>query len=612
MSRILAAVFILSLCAIGSARASFGDCDDPDYLGDFGPTPGGASPLGPILQLNCVIEFEFAFDTPGGTRHIRAIRDASADWIVGPAVLADIERGARASVTAMALLGNYRIADVTILMLDDAHATADLTGSGRYVGALTNGFADSAECLVTSFLLGPAGEGERVAYNAAHEIFHCIQAASLSPEQYATAVGGGAWWAEGSAEYFASLALPELGDIHRRADDFNDSIANEEALNAQSYGMAVFFWWFDANRGPGQLMTFLSGMAPSSDAAAQHTAMRDALSDADWLRFAQAYSDRSITLPNGSALALNPPGGEALIFDGNVTRRLALRPFVMVLATAEYACGRWANTRTPATVALSAQDIAGGAWSDYPDEVDARAPANGRYRVAALPTGSDREVRIRAERREGCTPCGGSTALDICLVGSWAQTGGGPVEWMLAQGMPAEMVVDIGPQLVVLEGDGTYWTMPFTGTMDAVITTARDTWTVDGSARAAAGGGRWSAVDGQLAICQDSGGVAGQVTISSSHGSGTMPVNVPGGGELQYAYSCSDAAMQTVLEFAGMSPMVTDYSRLAAGLPESEDPAPAAGETDPADADGRPRWTAGCPLIDPDPRVEDDCDRYRR
>ena len=325
--------------------------------------------------MNCVIEFEFSFETPGGTRHIRGIRDASSDWAIGPGALANVERGARRSVTALALLGNYRIGDVTILMLDNAYETSDLTGDDGHTGAVTSGLSDDHECIVTSYLLGPAGEGDGVAYNVAHEIFHCIQIASLSPEQSATATGGGAWWAEGSAEYFAGLALPELGDIHGRAAEFDNGVADEQALNEQSYGMAVFFHWFHARSGPGQLMTFLAGMAPSPGAGAQHDAMRAAFSDADWLRFAQDYSDRNITHSSGAALALNPPGGEVLVFDGNVTRRLQLSPFTIALGTAEYDCGRWTNRVTPGDGLLSAQDIGGGAWSDYPEEVDARSRA---------------------------------------------------------------------------------------------------------------------------------------------------------------------------------------------------------------------------------------------
>ena len=42
----------------------------------------------------------------------------------------------------------------------------------------------------------------------AHEMFHCVQYASLSPEQMATYGAGGDWWIEGSAEYFANLTLP--------------------------------------------------------------------------------------------------------------------------------------------------------------------------------------------------------------------------------------------------------------------------------------------------------------------------------------------------------------------------------------------------------------------
>ena len=610
MNKILAVFLFAVVWVSNSAQADFGDCNDPDYLGRFGSVEAGLSPLGPIRQLNCVVEFEFSFETPGGTRRARGIRDISSDWVIEPVTLARLERGARRAAEAAALLGNYRIGDVTILMLDDAYETADLTHTSGYTGAVTSGQSTDQECIVTSYLLGRAGEGERVAYNVAHEFFHCIQEASLSPEQNATATAGGTWWAEGSAEYFAGLALPDLGDIYNRANLFNRSVEGNEPLNQQNYGMAVFFYWFHGRFGPGELMTFLSGMAASPGAEAQQDAMRAAMSDTEWLQFAQDYSDRNITHPSGSALALNPPGGEVLVFNGNVTRTLSIGPFTIRLGTAEYDCGRWENTLTPDTGLVSAQPITGGAWSDYPDEVDARDRAGSSYRIAALPTGSERRVRIRADHREACAPCAGSRTVDSCLVGRWEMSGGGPVEWMRARGMPPELIIDPGRQVIVLEDDGTYWTVPFNNSIQGIFTRRDDVTVVYGRARAAAAGGRWSAGGGQLAICQDSGGVNGSVTLTSRGGTGTMPIAVPGGGGvLQNTYSCNETSMQTTMEMPGGSPMVTQYSKIIveeAVEPETDPPDEPASSDEPAGPGG------GCPVEDPDPEVEDECDRFRR
>jgi len=75
--------------------------------------------------------------------------------------------------------------------------------------------------------------------------------------------------------------------------------------------------------------------------------------------------------------------------------------------------------------------------------------------------------------------------------------------------------------------------------------------------------GRWSAAEGTLNICQDSGAMSGEVTVTTPKNSATMPISQPGAGQLMQSYSCSERSLSTTLDFAGMSPMRTEYAKIS-------------------------------------------------
>ncbi len=601
---------LLALGWSGPARA-FGDCSDPAYLKGFG-MPGVNE--GTATTIDCVTAFEFSFPTPAGDRSVRAIHDISVGWLVGSGELAAIERGARQAAAAFGRLGRFETDDITILILEDLAVPlgSDEAATNRTLAAAIGGRAAdgrlAGECYITIFAAQTRATAPATAgYVVAHEMFHCVEEASLGAAQVDTMGGGGAWWAEGAAELFAASAIDGVGDVFDRAGRFARETADDAPLYDLSYSMAVFWWWFGAERGLEGLMPALHQMAGSDDAAAQRAAMRAILAPDEWLRFAQAWADRQIPHPQGAALNYGDEPEEYL-FDEDRTQSLPLDPFVLVLGRARYSCGEWSNRGAPNVVALSARPADGGRWVAYPAEVDAReGSGQGTYLFAGLNTGDGRvSGDIEAERRAGCGPCAGSDRIDACLVGTWVQSGGGAVEWMRAHGISITSA-NVQPGPVTYRGDGSYFTLPFGGELTMQFDDARG----DGQGQSFGSAGRWSAEGGTLNICEEAGGMSGQVTMTDEHGSHTMPVSVPGGAELTMSYSCSETSLETSLSFPNAGPMVTQFSR--ADPPdepeEAEEPA--------GDSAGRREGTdilpgGGCPAEDLDHATDDICDEIRR
>src|SRR3546814_5219487 len=143
---------------------------------------------------------------------------------------------------------------------------------------MANGAADSSECRIVLYLIGSGASREEAATTLAHEIFHCVQAATYSPGQYGAyrSEGGAAWWIEGSAEWFASLALPDDSMYQSRVDEF-DALSPDTPLHLMSYSALPLFLWHAQRHGNPATMLFLSGMADAAEESAQLRAMEASL-----------------------------------------------------------------------------------------------------------------------------------------------------------------------------------------------------------------------------------------------------------------------------------------------------------------------------------------------
>jgi len=505
------AVLALLVGGIAFVRASerFGDCNDIDYLRLFDARLAeGLGALGRDEFL-CVQTLDVPVETPDGEKHIRVIRHVVSDWAEGPGVSAAVERGVRASAVALPGLGDFSIGNTSILLLDNFGPGSQEERFGE-IAAWTS-IGPNGECLITLWLLGPASHAERAGAVIAHELMHCVQFASLSAGQMSSASvggtsGGGTWWMEGSADWFSTVALPAAPFIAGRVRAF-DRASPRTALNLMTYDAYVFFAWMGGARGVESVMPFLHGMAESSVASAQQAAMRDALSAADWLKFAEDYLDRSIRDGQGVSIGSEPEEGETWTFAATRTERIAMEPFVLRRGHADFECGRWGVRATPAE--HHAAKPTDGRWGAFPARVEALDGATRRFRFAAMATAARRvDLQLSATQEVTCQECAGTREIDQCLVGTWEMTNSGFAElvnpWMRGKARLTEAVPN---STMVLNEDRTFSNSIAGGTSRIESRHGHARGTISGH-----GSGRWSAAGGIFNACADVNENAGTVT----------------------------------------------------------------------------------------------------
>lgn len=546
-----------------SARAQFGDCSDGDYLALFDERLQSTP-----FAYDCNERLRLTVMTDDGERAIRLIHDASADWAMVPGIVAEAERGLRAAAAALEQIGPFRMDPVTVLLIDGLPPRSPGGDGFSDIAAMT-GHTPGGECRIGLWLLSAGGDPAHAAFALAHEFFHCVQLATLTPAQMATARGGtgsgGDWWIEGSAEWFAALAVADPGPLPERVETFNE-ISADVALYDMAYASVVFFLWLGEERGAAGILPFLRGMADNPSAAAQRAAMASAVSADDWLRFAQAYLDREIRHPHGTGLALEPSEGEDWAWDRTRTETIGLEPFVLKRGWLVFQCGRWGTDARPAAARHAVREE-GGPWGGLPPQIEVEEGEPARFRFAAMAAARERiDLRIEGRVEASCEPCAGSRAIDRCLVGAWRQTGGGAVEWMRRNMPPGLSIpnVNAGEQAMVLMEDGTYWTAPFSQELTILIEGRDGTTRADGRGVAQASG-RWSAEGGRLNLCADSEAFSGRAVFTPpSGGRFTMPLAAPGpSGPMSYDYTCSAGSLETRLGFSGIpDPMVTQFSAM--------------------------------------------------
>lgn len=548
---ILAAMGLL-LAPASPARAAFGECASADYRAAFDERFR-------TVEYDCVERLRVPVSTAGGERHIRIVHDFNADWIVSSGEMAEFDRGVRAAAEAIGRLGGVELEDITVLLADDFPPRADADTFSNI--AAWAEFDNDGECHIAVFLVGPASLPEHAAWVVAHEIFHCVQAANLTPAQLSTGSvgegGGGDWWIEGSATWFAALAVPEIGPMHGFIGGF-DAASSATPLNDMAYEASVFFLWLGEEVSPPGVMRFLRGMAASRGAAAQRAAMAAALPQADWLRFAQAYLDGEIRHPHGTDLGISPAEGEVWSWSATRTQSVTLEPFVLARGVAAFECGRWRAAARPDS-AYRARVEAGGAWGALPASIDTTSGSGGSYRIAALNAAPARvTLAIEGVMESGCGDCAGVREIDACVVGVWRLTGGGAVEWMRRQGVPGDY--STANEIVTFRPDGAYVTEIVRG--ESHFDTGRGA-RGDGEIQVQAGG-RWSAAGGALNLCADMQTIAGRTIIITRDGQrAVIPVAPAPPADTQSRYACAGATLTTEIPIPGAAPMSSTYTRIA-------------------------------------------------
>ena len=561
------AFLLLTLAALtlhaGAAKASFGDCTNPAYISGFGDGIEGAS-------FTCVERFRTEISTSDGPRTIRIIQDAAADWAMLPGAPDEAERGARAAADAMPEIGSFHVDDITILLLDTLPPGALAPSPDGEIGGETS-LDPGHECRIVFYLLGEGGRPDIMAENVAHEIFHCIQLGTLTTAQMTSGGGGtgagGDWWLEGSAEWFAALALGEMGLLPDRIAEFERQVEAGTPLYGMDYGAVVFFMWLGGGEaGPTGVIPFLHHMADSPGAAAQRAAMRAALPSDAWQRFVQDYLDIKIKHPRDLPLPFSVGEGTTWNWDRSRDERIELQPFVLTRGRMTYECGRWRLRAEPSSVDYAVRPDDSRDWEQLPDEIDTQESDPDNFRFGAIST-ADRPqtLTVNVERLRSCESCGGTDEVDRCLAGIWQESGGGAAEWMRSQ-LPPGVSMPVARKeggAIVLNEDGTYWTAPMS---QRIVILARDR---DGVTRTDGQGiaqatGRWSAKDGQLNMCQDSGGMTGNAHVTTPKMAFDMPVSSPSStAEINMSYSCSEDSFSTSMDIPGSHvPMTTQYRKI--------------------------------------------------
>lgn len=559
---------ILTLACTTAARADFGDCTDPDYLGMMQD-----SAL--LLDLECVEVYRVPAPNPGGPVEIRGIMDLRAGWTVTDPFITASRQGAEFAAQAMPQLGAYKFNDTTIFLLDDAFdLTVDPRDDGEVAAeTVTKPYIrpdGTPECLVALYHLLGGLTAIELQTTTAHELFHCIQNASLQGGQTDTYDAGGDWWTEGTAVLFSAIAVPGSYPITDLGPAFSASVRDEVPLYKMAHEASTFFMWWSETRGLPNIMSFMRAMATSNGDQAQRAAMRNVLGDDEWLEFAQSYADADIRHPQGGQIAALPEESEIINITAPGTQNLTLLPFTVLIVRLEYDCGLWGHrfSDSNANLSISSEPFV---WQDWDEEIDAREGNPTSYRLVAMHTGdAPLDLEIEIERRASCAPCvNEEDRVDACLMGTWQATGGGPVEWMKAQGLPITRIAD-SPRYVTFRSDGMYGAEP----VGVEIELREEDMLSVGEGYVTAAFGNWS-VDpdaGTLNICQQAGQLAGRVTVTHDGTTVRVPVAQPGAAEITMRYNCSKGGkLDTYMDIPGMPQMVTNYTLLSPEIPPTAD-----------------------------------------
>lgn len=557
----LALVLALAAAYAPESRAAFGDCGDTAYVETFDPRIA-ADPFG------CVERVRVAVATPGGTRHIRVVEGFAADWSYEAGYPEAVEEGVRATAEALDELGRFRMDDVTVLLVDDLPALNPGERDRSHMLGTAGAPVDD-ECRVAMYPLARGGTGY-VAFTVAHELFHCVQYATAGRERVLTvtrdgAEAGGDWWVEGSAEWFAELAVPGTDELDDRVADF-DALSMNTPLYEMAYEAVPFFLWLAGEEGAGAVTALLPRMAAASSAEAQQEAMGRILADGEWLDFGKTYLDSDIRGPGGDPIGSDPVTFRTEIEEPATLTR-TLEPFVLDRRALHFLCGRWTLAHAPGDANLESREP-GGAWGAPPARINGKDADDNDHLFATVNTGTgDVELELEIEVEASCEPCGEADEVDSCLVDRWRRTGGGGIEWVRRQ-LPPDISIprfEESGLTVEFRADGTYLSRRYEAEMSTRARTSEGVYRGEGHITSQSAG-RWSAHDGTLVMCPDAESVSGRMTVTLPSG-GTMSAPMGryagrrSGGEM--SYTCSGSRVRTEMVFpTSPDPLVTTYTRL--------------------------------------------------
>jgi hypothetical protein len=538
-------ISLLGILTATSARASFGDCNSTEYLTQFDPR------LASERYFLCLEGPKTPVVSAAGTTHIRVVQHLLADWAARPGALSAINNGIAASTRAMRTIGNYRITDVTILLID-GYAPDEKNEDFGEIAAWTNANPGDTECRIAVWLLGNGASARNAASVVSHELFHCIQAASLSFSQLATGnggrSGGGTWWIEGSADWFSTVAVPPPSYMRGRVRNF-DATSSNTPLNRMTYDAYVFFSWLGGVRNRTSVMLFLRSMASNSSEAAQRRAMIAAMPANEWLSFAKDYLDQRIRDGQGASIHSSPIFIDSFSWDSSRIQTLNPVPFVLQRADLSLQCGRWRMTARPSASAISANGDT--AWSLFPASINAMSGGAQEFRFVSMATSlTNVPQQIIGNQEATCQPCAGSREIDRCLVGRWDMTVNGVSDWM-RDNVPSVRLTppSLATQAMTLNEDGSF----IQGSSQATATAAPVVSGTTVSATGRHGGvtGNWSVASGRFTMCPRPGAVTGSVKVKTPARTLNLAFPRVAFQNITRGYSCSGNTLRVMMPMGG-------------------------------------------------------------
>lgn len=321
---------------------------------------------------------------------------------------------------------------------------------------------DGRDCSVEFFPdFWRTASDDALAFTLAHEMFHVVQELAFPAVDHCHAY----WWVEGTAEWFANLAVP--GESFSAVSGFIegwDRESGRKRLIDTDYSALGFWFWAGERFGP---QFPLSLGAFGNNGLKDVAAISELLPPEDWADLVRIYLGGFLAYPDGRLALPVPDLGPDLSETGSVTlsgpamsiqrARLALGP------------GLWRITRDAAAsgVVVLVSDETGAGFSDLAqngDEVTRffGCGAGGTVQLAAAGgSGGDTSATLRIEEVEG-GGCGS------CLAGVWEMQ----VDRMLT---PDEQTI-YGDWADVARLDGGFGVFPKIGVADAMDFTLLYEW----------------------------------------------------------------------------------------------------------------------------------------
>ncbi|MGH2626930.1 MAG: hypothetical protein ACRDHY_09805 [Anaerolineales bacterium] len=292
--------------------------------------------------------------------------------------------------------------------------------SAERLGGRRSWYASAASwmdpCPIMVYPPGLDPDLERYKQILAHEMFHCVQGASLSG-QMAVGTPTYDWWVEGTAEYFANVAFPDADAENEYLEAFDlNSIAL--SLLDMDYENFLFFQHWANEAGNGAVVAFLRGLPTAPGTEAQRAALAAAPEIGErFHRLGELYLDRNIPDAGGDLVPVRPSVETVELPETTYDAIPASAAFVLRRYGLLYFEDRQSqNTlgEDGAPGRSSARTAGEGEWGRLPDAVRTACDPLGYYLVVTTANAEDEDhhlvLDVIIEEKRGC---------DECLLGRW-------------------------------------------------------------------------------------------------------------------------------------------------------------------------------------------------